>query len=146
MKVILLQDVAKIGKRFSVVNVPDGYALNQLIPKRMAEPATPANLRQVERRKVTASASAEAGEEQFKEAVAALGEKTITHAAEANEQGHLFGAVREVDIAAAMQAEGIVVDVSMIKIADPIKALGGHIVQLVYAGKNESFTLEVVEK
>jgi peptidylprolyl isomerase len=65
MKVILLQDVAKIGKRFEVANVPDGYALNQLIPKRMAEPATPANMKKIERRQAERTASAEASTARF---------------------------------------------------------------------------------
>ena len=58
MKVILLQDVAKIGKRFETVDVPDGYALNMLIPKRMAEPATPENLKRVDARRTKAAAAA----------------------------------------------------------------------------------------
>jgi ribosomal protein L9 len=47
MKVILLRDVAKIGKRFAIVDVPDGYALNKLIPSKDAEPATTNNIKRI---------------------------------------------------------------------------------------------------
>ena len=47
MKVILLRDVAKIGKRYEIVEVPDGFALNKLIPKKDAEAATPVNVKRV---------------------------------------------------------------------------------------------------
>ena len=48
MKVILLKDVAKIGRRFEIKEVPDGYALNKLIPKNMAQFATPENIKRIE--------------------------------------------------------------------------------------------------
>ena len=51
MKVILLRDVAKIGRRFEIVEVPDGYALNKLIPKKDAEAATPANVKRIQQNK-----------------------------------------------------------------------------------------------
>ena len=54
MKVILLQDVAKIGKRSDLVEVPDGYAMNQLIPKRMAETATAQNKKRIAKQQADA--------------------------------------------------------------------------------------------
>ena len=146
MKVILLQDVAKIGKRFSVTEVPDGYALNQLIPKKMAEPATPANLKRIERHHATVSATVEAGAARFDAAVAALADVTISVSAEANEQEHLFKAVHEADIVVAAKAQGVDIEASMLKIATPIKSLGTHSVELVSGAKSHVFIVEVIKK
>lgn len=146
MKVILLQDVAKIGKRHSVVNVPDGYAINQLIPKKLAEPATPVNLKRALQRNAIVAASKEAGEARFDAAVAALADKTVSVSADANEQEHLFQAIHETDIVSAAVAAGVDVDVDMVKIKTPIKSLGKHEVTLVGGKKDHVFTIEVIKK
>ncbi len=57
MQVILLQDVAKIGRRFDVVNVADGYGLNKLIPQGMAKPATPENIKKIKAQSASNEAS-----------------------------------------------------------------------------------------
>lgn len=146
MKVILLQDVAKIGRRFSVVEVPDGYAINQLIPKKMAEPATAVNLKKIEKRQADTTASKEANEARFDAAVAALTAEALLVAAEANEQEHLFQAVHEADVVTAAKEKGIDIDAAMLKIAAPIKSLGTHEIELVIGSKKKTITIEVVKK
>jgi large subunit ribosomal protein L9 len=146
MKVILLQDVAKIGKRFSVVQVPDGYALNQLIPKKWAQPATPENLKRVLKHHQVVASDKEAGDARFDEVVALLAEKQITVPADANEQSHLFQAIHEKDIVSAAAAVGISIDAPMLKILTPIKSLGDHEVQLVGNNKNHLFTITIIKK
>lgn len=146
MKVILLQDVAKIGKRFSVADVPDGYALNQLIPKKMAEPATPNNLKRINQQQAARAADKEAGAERFAAAAEALSKETIRVAAEANEQSHLFQAIHAADIAAAAKVAGIDIDSGMIEIPAPIKSLGSHEVVLTAGGKHHRFMVEVITK
>lgn len=146
MKVILLQDVAKIGKRFSVVEVPDGYALNQLIPKRMAEAASPANLKKIERRQAETVATKEAGLARFEAAKVGLTAQKIAIPVEANEQGHLFKAVHENDIAEAAKVAGVDIEASMVKIASPIKELGDHAIQLISDSKTADVTIEVIKK
>ena len=130
MKIILLQDVAKIGRRYEVVNVPDGYAMNQLIPKKMAEPATPANLKRIEKMNKDKSDSAEANAESFKAAVETIKATPITITQEANEQGHLFKAVAAKDVVVAAQAVGAVVTEDMVEFASPIKEVGEHEISL----------------
>lgn len=146
MKVILLQDVAKIGRRFNVVSVPDGYATNQLIPKKLAVPATPENLKRTLHHNATVAASKEAGETRFAAAVVALADVPITVPAEANEQNHLFQAVHQTDIVAAAVAAGVDIDVQMVKIETPIKSLGKHNVTLIGNKKNHVFSVEVIKK
>ncbi len=139
MKVILLRDVARIGKRFEIKEVPDGFALNKLIPAKDAEPATPATVKRVmEKHKndlrakdlelTTARAIAEA---------CAL--EPIVIKVEANEQGHLFQAVHTSDIVKAAAVRKLGIPEASLKIDVPIKSLGEHSVRLLAA--HEVFTL-----
>lgn len=144
MKVILLQDVARIGRKGSIVEVPDGFAQNKLIPKKMAEPATPINLKKAEKTQATAVAQQGAAIEKFEQAAASLREKLVSIKVQANEQGHLFKAVHEEDIAAAAASVGIFVDAAMIRIPVQIKSLGKHDVQLALKNKQSTFTVEVI--
>jgi large subunit ribosomal protein L9 len=146
MKIILLQDVAKIGRRFEVVSVPDGYALNQLIPKRMAEPATPANVKRIEKMNKDKAASVEADSEAFQAAVATIEATPLTITLEANEQGHLFKAVSADDVVVAAQAIGAVVSADMVSFSAPIKELGAHDVTLQSGADTATITVTVAAK
>lgn len=143
---ILLQDVAKIGKRSDVVDVPDGYAMNQLIPKRMAEPATAQNQKRVAKLQADAEANRAADRERFEKAQAALAAADIKIPMEVNEVGHLFKAVSEKDIAEAAQAAGIDADEAMIQVGNPIKEVGEHTVKLIRGDESAEFTIEVTKK
>lgn len=145
MKVILLKDVAKIGQRTQVVEVPDGYAMNQLIPKGMAEAATPANMKRIERAQADADAAKAAGEARFEKALKALQATKVAVKAETNEQGHLFKAVSEKDIAEAATTAGVDVDEAMLVVGEPIKEVGDHTVSLMIGSRKEAFTIEVVK-
>ena len=98
MKIILLQDVAKIGRRHEVVQVPDGYALNQLIPRKMAQPATADNLKRIQKMQHDKAVSAQAGADNFMSAVQVLQATKLQVKAQANEQGHLFKAVSQKEL------------------------------------------------
>lgn len=145
MKVILLQDVAKIGKRSDLVEVPDGYAMNQLIPKRMAEPATAQNKKRIEKLQAEAANNKEADKARFEAAKTAMTDKKVQISVEANDQGHLFKAVSENDIAEAAQALDIDVEASMLVVGSPIKEIGEHTVELVRGTNKAEVTIEVVK-
>ncbi len=146
MKVILLRDVAKIGRRSEIVDLPDGYALNQLIPKKWAEPATPANMKKIATMKATASLNDKLGEDQFK---AALTEMQATPlqivGGQANAQGHLFKAVHEADIIAAAKKRGISILPTQIEIKVSIKSVGSHEITLKRGGIVQSCIIEVIK-
>jgi large subunit ribosomal protein L9 len=146
MKVILLRDVAKIGKRFEIKEVPDGYALNKLIPKKDAEPATPANLARIRERQrgndrteevVTANATAVAK---------SCSESPLTILVEANEQGHLFQAIHASDIVTALNTRGFTIAGDQLSFAQPVKSLGEHSVTLTAAGKSYQLPFTVIAK
>jgi large subunit ribosomal protein L9 len=146
MKIILLQDVAKIGRRYEVVEVPDGFAMNQLIPKKMAEPATPANLKRVEKMNLNKVASAEADSDAFKTAVATIEATPITITVEANEKGHLFKAVDAGEVVVAAQAVGAVVTQEMVEFTTPIKEVGEHEITLKLGDDTATITINLAGK
>lgn len=147
MKVILLRDVAKLGKRFAVIEVPDGYALNKLIPQGMAETATPENLK-----KVAATADKRAHNsvnqhEAFMAACALLKTQAVVVTATANAQDHLFQAIKVSDITTALKAAGIsAITEEMITIVEPIKALGEYEVPVAHARATGAIHLQIIRR
>ncbi len=127
MKVILQQDVRDHGKKGQMVEVSDGYARNYLFPRKLAVPATAdavntmklkekARLRQIEEEKALAM-----------ENVKKLESVVVRIPARAGENGKLFGAVTNKDIADALAGQyGIAVEKSRIVIAEPIKSYGPY--------------------
>ncbi|MGE5664992.1 MAG: 50S ribosomal protein L9 [Deltaproteobacteria bacterium] len=130
MKVILREDVEKLGKAGEVVKVADGYGRNFLIPKRLAVPADVRNLRTMEhdRRVIEARAKkARKSAESLAEKIAAV---SLTLPARAGEEGKLFGAITSRDIALALEKAGIAVDRKLVQLAEPIKQLGDYKVKV----------------
>lgn len=146
MKVILLRDVARLGKRYSVVEVPDGFALNKLVPQGMAQPATPENLKRVQARNKEVAAHHAADEQNLRDAIRRLGEARVTVMVEANAQGHLFQAVKPADIVAAAGAVGATLPLSALHIENPIKSVGDHEVQIKEGAVKGVITISVVAK
>lgn len=146
MQVILLQDVAKLGRKFALVSVPDGYALNQLIPRKLAEAATPENLKRLQKIQSTFAEAREKQAHSLDEVVALLNGKPLEIKAEANEQGHLFAALHEKDIANSMASLGAHVEPSLIHLPKPIKTAGQHTIELKYKDKNVALVVEIVPK
>ena len=86
-----------------------------------------------------------ADRDRFEAAKSALTEKTIQVKAEANDQGHLFKAVSEKDVAEAAQAAGIDVEESMLVVGSPIKEIGEHTIELIRGDNKAEVTIEVVK-
>lgn len=146
MKVILLRDVARIGKRFEIVNVPDGYALNKLIPQKDAEAATPVNVKRVQEKAKLSTKNKEDEVSAIKLIVSACVEKPLQIKMEANEQGHLFQAVHVSDIVAAAKALGLDIPAQFIKIEETIKEVGNAKVTLATADFQSFLPVEVIAK
>jgi len=145
MKVILLQDVAKLGRRFEIVEVPDGYGVNKLIPKGLAKPATPANIKAVQARNSAVLHQKEAASGAFSELVAALKDVTVTVAAKANAEGKLFKAVHADEVVAAiMAATGARLRADQVIINEPIKHTGEVTISIAEGTEQVPLTLMVV--
>ena len=125
MKVILLQEVKKLGKKGDVLEVAEGYARNFLLPRKLAAQATPDTMNQMQQQK---NATADRQKRQLEEArlmAAQLGQIEVKVKAKAGEGGKLFGAVTTKDIAdAAKLQHGIDLDRRKMEITEPIKNLG----------------------
>lgn len=131
MKVILLQDVAKLGRKFAIVEVPDGYGINKLIPKGLAKPASVENVRAVQARAAAHEHDKEAVETRFRTLLASLEGKDVVVPGEANTEGRFFQALKAEKIAAAIKAvSGESIKPAAIVIAEPIKAVGQHTVTI----------------
>lgn len=127
MKVILLQDVPKVGKKDQVLEVKEGYARNFLFTKKLAVEATPANMKELQRQEKIRADKAAA---QKAEAIE-LGEKlkttTVTIQTKYGAGGKLFGAVTNKEIAEQLEkSTGIKIDKRKINLEENIKTLGTY--------------------
>ncbi len=142
MKVILKEDVQNLGAMGDVVKVKNGYARNFLIPKGAAAQASEKNIRAMEhekriieeRKKKLVSAA-----EQLAQKISAA---ELSFTKKAGEEGKLFGSITSMDIAEQLSEKGIEVDKKKISIAEPIKRLGEHSVEVSF-GHGVSATVSV---
>jgi large subunit ribosomal protein L9 len=124
MKVILLDDVSKVGRRGEVRDVSDGYARNYLIPRKLALGATAGNLKNLDhiRRQQDGKAGRiKADADAVRQRIEAL---VCEQRRQASEEGRLFGSVTSQDIAEFLESRGLPVERRRIQLDEPIKALG----------------------
>jgi large subunit ribosomal protein L9 len=134
MEVILLQDVENLGDKGSLANVAKGYARNYLIPRKLAEPATPGKIAEFRRREEERKAREARMAAQAEEFTATLNRTVITLGAKAGEGGHLFGSITAADIADAIKdARGFTVDKRKVLLEEPIKELGTFMIDVELA-------------
>ncbi len=130
-KVILLENVSKMGTKHEVKEVASGYARNFLLPNRKAILATESNLAQVERWQANTLKEAAIQYDLFKKEIDKFADLTVTITAPANTEGHLYGSIHETDITEALEREHrLKVDPVWIKLSKPIKAVGDHQVKI----------------
>jgi len=147
MKVILLQDVAKIGRRFDIVEVPSGYGMNKLIPQGMAKPATPENVKAINAQSAKTEADRTAGDEAFSEIIAAIKDNALEITVEANEEGRMFQALKvDAVIDAVKTATGKDASPSQIVIKTPIKEVGEHTVEFVSGSVTVASVVTIIAK
>jgi large subunit ribosomal protein L9 len=145
VKIVLREDVDKLGDRGQVVNVAPGYARNFLFPKALAFPATAGNMRQIElRKKVWVVREAKETDDANKLA-ARIGEIKLVIAKKVGEHEALYGSVTSQEIADLLKAKGVEVDRRKIQLHEPIRALGTFSVPIkIHRQVGASVSLEVV--
>jgi len=124
MKVILLDDVSKVGRRGDVRDVSDGYARNFLLPKKLALTATAGNLKNLDHIKTQQQAKADRVKGDAETVRARIEALTYEERRQASEEGKLFGSVTAQDIADFLQKHGVKIERRRIQLDEPIKALG----------------------
>lgn len=130
MKVILKEDIQRLGKCGDVLKVKDGYALNYLLPRNLAIPATKGNLRSIEeltRQKRFRDEKRKKGAEKLKSDIEKI---SITAEVKVGEEDRVFGSVTSQDIADLLKDKGFVIDKRKIELEEPIKALGVYTVPI----------------
>jgi large subunit ribosomal protein L9 len=133
MKVLLCEDIKKLGWLGDIVEVKTGYARNYLLPQGLAKVATEGNIRALAKEKAHRAEQRLHERRRIEKAVAAVNGAEAVLAARANEQGVLFGSITETLIAANLRTQGFEVADDIIKLPEHIKQLGTHNVTLRFA-------------
>jgi large subunit ribosomal protein L9 len=148
MQVILKQDVDKVGRRGEIIDVSRGYVRNFLVPRGLAEMATPGKLEEVRHEMEEAEERDRRMAERASEIAGILNKSVITIEARTGEDERLFGSVTAANIASAIErARDVRIDRRRIRLDEPIKSLGTHQVPVqVYGDVEASVKVIVVPK
>ena len=130
MKVILLEQVEKVGRPGDQVEVADGYARNFLIPKRKAVAATTAHVKSLDHLLRQSKGQKDRFRQAAESMAARIAEASCVIKRQSGEHEKLFGSVTNQDIAAALGAQGLDVDRRKILLQEPIKALGSYTIPI----------------
>ena len=131
MKIILLQDEKKLGKKGEVIEASEGYARNYILPKKIGVEATPKNMNDLKLQKANEEKKAKELLEQAQAMAKDLETKQIVVKIKAGEGGKVFGSVSSKEIAAAVKEQyGIEIDKKKIQLDENLKSFGTYEVML----------------
>ena len=146
MKVIFLKDVQRVGKKYDIKEVNDGYALNFLFPNKLAEMATTKTMADLEKRQKEIIVEREIQEGLLIKNLEEIKGKTITMRGKANDKGSLFSSIHKKEIKEELEKEHkIEIGEEFIILEKPIKEVGEFEIPIEIKHKKSSFKL-VVEK
>jgi len=144
MRVILLKDVQKVGKRGEIKNFPDGFARNFLLNKGLAKIATDENITKINNLKNQEENQRKLKERLLADSIKSLSDKQLVIKAKANNEGHLFAGIKEKEIVDALFLQfGLELTGDSIKIDKPIKEIGDHKVNISVSNHKGSFLVRV---
>jgi large subunit ribosomal protein L9 len=125
--VILLQDVDNVGLRGEVVSVARGFARNYLLPRKLAETATPARVAELERRQAQRARHEARSVDQAREIAAILEKTVLRFEVKSGPTGSLFGSVTSTDVADELwRTRKVRIDRRKIDLTEPIKRVGRY--------------------
>ena len=131
---ILLEDVDELGRRGDPVDVSPGYLRNFLIPRKLAAKATPGALEAAQQRRAAAEKAEKARAEREEQAASLLSKTVLTIYQRAGEDGKLFGSVGAKEIVAAISdARDLRIDRRKVRLEQPIREIGTHMVEIELA-------------
>ncbi|KKQ21333.1 MAG: 50S ribosomal protein L9 [Parcubacteria group bacterium GW2011_GWC1_36_9] len=146
MKVIFLQDVSRIGKKYDIKEVNDGYAMNFLLPRKLVVTATPRAVAELEMRKKEIVLKREVQENLLLKNLEEIKGKVVTIKGKANDKGHLFSAIHKKEIIEEMKKQlNAEISEEFIILEKPIKEIGECEIPISIKDKNSSFKLIVEE-
>jgi len=136
MKVVLIQDVPKVGEAGSIQSVKDGFARNYLIPQGLAAEATAGRIKNAQQRLQSIQRKTEREEEAQRSLAERLSGLRIQITARVGEQGRLYGSITGADVAEKISAAvGQEIDRRKVLLEDPIRSVGDHQVTIHLVGK-----------
>lgn len=125
MKIIILQDIKGLGKKFDIKNVSDGYARNFLIPKGLVEIATDKSIKKLEAQEAAQEKEEQEAEIELEKIARNLENQKFEFTVKTGEKGEVFGSVGKDDIKTRIGIKDIKVNLER-----PIKTLGEHRVEI----------------
>lgn len=144
MKVIFLQDVSRVGRKYDIKEVNDGYALNFLFPRKLAVAATKKAVDELERHKKEIIIEKEIQEDLLEKNLDEVRGKIITIKAKADEVGHLFSAIHEKMLVEELEKEYHVrMSEKFISLEKQIKEIGEFEIPILVKNRRSSFILKV---
>ena len=132
MRVILLQDIEKLGKKYDVKEVADGYARNFLIPQGLAKIATKENLKWLETQKEIEVKKAEEELKKVQKTASTIDGQEIIIPVKVGEEGQLFESITSQKIAEKLKELGFDIKKTQIDLIEPIKELGEFPVKIKF--------------
>jgi large subunit ribosomal protein L9 len=128
---ILLKDVENVGERGDVIDVSSGYLRNFLLPRKLAQSATPGAIKEAKQRMEAADRAARDLADKAQENAALLSRTVLTIPQAAGDDGRLFGSVTAQDIVDSIkQARGLKLDKRKVNLDQPIRTTGTHMVEV----------------
>jgi large subunit ribosomal protein L9 len=147
MRVILKQDVEKVGHKGDVLNVSPGYGRNFLIPKKLAIEVTASNLKMIEIERAALKKKVEQERLSFRGLIEKLNGEILTFARRAGDKDVIFGSVSSADVRDELAKRGYDIDKKKIVLEDPIKRLGNFTVPVkVYHDDRAEVKVVVVKE
>lgn len=147
MKIILLKDIPKVGKKYDVKEMSEGYAQNMLIPRKLAIAATGEALKRIEKEKAREEGERKVHLDLLLKNLKDIDGVTVVIKERANEKGHLFAGIHKPEIIPAIQkGTQIQIGEEYLIIDKPIKEVGKHTLEVRVGEKSAKFTLDVQAK
>ena len=145
--ILLLEAIKGLGSEGDTVSVRAGYARNFLFPRKLAIPVNQGNRKQIESLKIAKEKRIAEELEASKSLAEKIGQVSISIAVKTGDNGKMFGSVTSADILARLEEEGIQLEKKQLNVAQPIKDLGSHKIQVKLNSEIEAtFNLEIVSE
>jgi large subunit ribosomal protein L9 len=147
MKVILKEDIPKLGRMGETVQVAHGYGRNYLIPQGKAIRATSKNMKALEHERMLIQRKADLARKEAEGFAGKISGLTLTLTRKVVDEDKLYGSVSVSDISQALEEAGVEIERKLIKLDEPIKSLGEFQVSIkVHADVTAELTVQVVKE
>jgi len=146
MKVIILEDIKKLGRKYEIKEVKDGYAKNFLIPRKMAKPATSKAIQWAETQKELRKQKLEQELQKLQEIASKMDGFEIMFPVKVGEKGELFQSINAQKIAEKLKESGFKIKKDQVELKDPIKDIGEFPVKIKFEHNLETEIRVIVNK